>query len=69
MAQFNREAFEADGNTWLVNHYECAECNTSWDSEWSCACDDDCPECGTVMTPQDSTDISDEFADPQEAGQ
>ncbi|HRX82357.1 MAG TPA: hypothetical protein P5307_24995, partial [Pirellulaceae bacterium] len=29
----------------------CPECAAVWDSEWSCACDDECPEC-------DATNIS-----------
>ncbi|NTX18029.1 hypothetical protein [Burkholderia cepacia] len=42
---------------WLKNHYRCTECGTEWHDEWDCACDDDCPECGTTMTPRDSEEI------------
>lgn len=61
MSAFNREAFEADGQ-WLINTYECT-CGTSWADEWSCACDDDCPACGTTMTPVDSEDVTADYAE------
>ena len=32
---------------WYLNHYHCGDCGTDWDDEWSCCCDDDCPECGS----------------------
>lgn len=35
----------------FTNHYECGDCNVAWDDEWSCACDDECPECGKAYTP------------------
>jgi hypothetical protein len=30
---------------WYNNQYICPECSAVWDSEWSCASDDQCPEC------------------------
>lgn len=39
----------------LLNHHECGDCDVSWDSPWSCACDDDCPECGATTSPHEST--------------
>ena len=36
------------------NHYHCSDCDVSWDDEWSCACDDKCPECGTSYSPVSS---------------
>lgn len=41
----------------LRNSYHCEKCDVSWTDEWSCACDDECPECGTVYTPEESEEI------------
>jgi hypothetical protein len=30
----------------LLNFYKCDECGKPWQDVWSCACDDDCPNCG-----------------------
>jgi len=30
----------------VLNEYTCPACGTEWESEWDCACDDDCPSCG-----------------------
>lgn len=30
-----------------LNYYTCPVCEHEWKDEWSCACDDECPECGT----------------------
>jgi len=35
-----------EGQAILTNHYTCPECGTDWQDEWSCAVDDDCPNCG-----------------------
>jgi hypothetical protein len=44
---------------WFRNHYHCGECGASWEDEWSCTCDDDCPECGSRhYSPFDSDDLS-----------
>ncbi len=32
---------------WYRNHYHCGDCGTDWEDEWSCCCDDECPECGS----------------------
>jgi hypothetical protein len=32
---------------WFENNYLCPECGAVWDSEWSCACNDECPDCET----------------------
>lgn len=32
---------------WYLNHYHCGDCGTAWGDEWSCCCDDECPECGS----------------------
>ena len=31
---------------WFCNYYQCARCGYDWTDEWSCTCEDDCPECG-----------------------
>jgi predicted nucleic acid-binding Zn-ribbon protein len=44
---------------WFRNYYKCARCGSKWTDEWSCMCDDDCPDCGARhMTPYDSADLS-----------
>ncbi len=49
---------EPDANpvhcTLFLNHYTCVLCGTSWEDQWNCQCDDDCPRCGTTMTPHKS---------------
>ena len=37
----------------MTNRYTCPECGASWEDEWTCACDDDCPNCGTTCSPED----------------
>ena len=40
------------------NHYECGRCGHTWTDDWSCMCDDDCPECGARhMSPFKSEDL------------
>jgi hypothetical protein len=43
---------------WFANHYVCEDCGCHWTDEWSCACDDECPECGSDMSPVDSNDLT-----------
>jgi predicted nucleic acid-binding Zn-ribbon protein len=44
---------------WYLNTYECSKCGHTWDDEWSCCCDDDCPECGASdFSPLESKDLS-----------
>jgi DNA-directed RNA polymerase subunit RPC12/RpoP len=44
---------------WFRNHYRCARCHRTWDDEWSCTCDDDCPHCGARhMSPTASDDLT-----------
>ena len=33
------------------NHYHCDDCDVSWDDTWSCAVDDECPQCGHDISP------------------
>lgn len=42
---------------WFRNHYHCPDCNTSWQDEWSCCCDDECPSCRKDYTPGRSEDL------------
>ena len=43
--------------TWL-NYYECPECNDTWQDEWDCQVDNDCPSCGCRhISPYESVDI------------
>jgi hypothetical protein len=44
-------AAECDGKRELRNVYECEACDIGWEDTWCCACDDDCPECGTPISP------------------
>lgn len=43
---------------WFRNHYECPVCSTGWEGEWSCMVDDECPECGADIQPDDSEDLT-----------
>jgi len=43
---------------WYENHYDCSECNASWTDEWSCMCNDRCPECNIETEPTSSIDLS-----------
>jgi len=40
------------------NYYECDRCGHRWSDDWSCMCDDDCPECGARhMSPYKRDDL------------
>jgi hypothetical protein len=44
---------------WFRNFYHCGDCGTSWEDEWSCCCDDECPNCGSSdWSPYESEDLS-----------
>jgi hypothetical protein len=44
---------------WYRNHYHCGDCGTYWEDEWSCHCDDDCPNCGSRhWSPLDWDDLT-----------
>jgi hypothetical protein len=44
---------------WFRNHYLCGRCDSAWETEWSCMCDDDCRHCGARhMSPFDSDDLT-----------
>ena len=44
---------------WFRNQYRCSACSHEWEDDWSCMCDDDCPNCGARhMEPHDSLDLT-----------
>ena len=40
------------------NSYECDNCGTTWQDEWSCGCDDQCPSCGRDIEASESVQIA-----------
>lgn len=45
--------------SWYNNRYVCPDCNATWDSDWSCGCDDECPECeARNISPVSSDDLT-----------
>ena len=52
----------------FLNRYCCPECGHEWDDTWSCACDDECPECGARdISPYEHVKIEDDSIDGMEA--
>lgn len=44
---------------WFRNHYHCGDCGADWEDEWSCCCDDECPNCGSKnWSPHESDDLT-----------
>jgi hypothetical protein len=44
---------------WYRNHYHCGDCGCDWQDEWSCCCDDECPNCGSRnWSPVESEDLT-----------
>lgn len=44
---------------WFCNYYKCERCGYDWTDEWSCTCDDDCPNCGSRhYSPYQSDDLT-----------
>lgn len=41
---------------WYRNHYKCP-CGCEWDDEWSCMCNDRCPDCNAEIEPYESEEI------------
>lgn len=49
---------DSEGNPCIfTNHYKCT-CDHEWQDQWSCPCDDRCPECDTSISPHRSDEIS-----------
>ena len=43
---------------WFEKHYICSECGTKWSDEWSCECNDRCPNCSCETEPTSVNDLS-----------
>jgi hypothetical protein len=43
---------------WYLKYYECSECSTKWTDEWSCTCNDRCPNCRAETEPYDDEDLT-----------
>lgn len=44
---------------WYLNNYRCYKCHRYWATDWSCACDDECPYCqARNATAIDSVDLT-----------
>jgi hypothetical protein len=43
---------------WFEKSYLCPECATEWTDEWSCACNDRCPNCNLESSPDSVRDLS-----------
>lgn len=54
--EFNERAFREDNGRWMENEYDCPTHGLFY-SQWACACDDECPQCGTVCEAKDSTPL------------
>lgn len=50
-----RPIVEYEPAPWFRNHYECC---VSWTDEWSCTCNDRCPECRAETEPYESEELS-----------
>lgn len=45
------------GGVTHVNSYDCDQCGHSWQDEWCCACNDECPVCRAEIEPTESEGI------------
>jgi len=43
---------------WILKYYECSECGSKWTDEWSCSCNDRCPNCRAETEPHDDVDLT-----------
>ena len=43
---------------WFLKYYRHDECDCAWTDEWSCTCNDRCPECDAEIEPQAYGDLS-----------
>lgn len=45
----DQAALDAEEDERMLNiDYRCPNCGHEWTEQWSCACDSECPECGTT---------------------
>lgn len=49
---------DSSGNPCVWRNLYCCDCpdgpRSEWESDWSCQCDDECPECGADCSPYES---------------
>ena len=46
---------DSDGEPcFYLNKYICDGCGTEWEDQWSCACNDKCPNCNAEIEPDSS---------------
>ena len=57
MSDFKNISFQKP-EQWFLNEYHCADCEETWDDEWSSTCNDHCPSCDAEVEPRRSTEIS-----------
>jgi hypothetical protein len=43
---------------YFVKQHVCPGCSAEWTDEWSCECNDRCPECDLESSPVSSIDLS-----------
>ena len=43
---------------WFLKRYVCEECGAAWSDEWSCPCNDRCPDCRVETETDDYDDLS-----------
>ena len=46
---------------WFEKSHICSECRTEWTDEWSCTCNDRCPNCHLESSPVCVRDLSREL--------
>lgn len=56
--KWRTEPVSNDEQAWFHNQYECPRCGTEWEDQWSCGCDDECPDCGLDCSPVSSEEIA-----------
>jgi hypothetical protein len=54
------EVEEEEDKDRYTNHYLCPNDSTRWDDNWSCMCNDRCPNCDAEIEPYASTDNRDQ---------
>jgi peptide subunit release factor 1 (eRF1) len=48
-----------------LNQYRCPTCQTEWEDEWDCGCNDRCPDCNKEIEPYESALIAGESAETE----
>ncbi|OAI04335.1 hypothetical protein A1353_13830 [Methylomonas methanica] len=52
-----------------LNQYRCPYCQTEWEDEWDCGCNDRCPDCNKEIEPYESALIAGESAETELPGE